>query len=168
MLKQTEVAGDHGDPDLAAALKQTSAKGRPVPLVVFGHMHHLLKGGKRRRDMVCVDPDSGTVFLNCAVVPRWGNLPVAPASGASTHQFTVVHMAAGGYVQSASDVWVGVCDGQCHIASEQTLVETQLLEEDRLLIRHVVTSNMDENTLWQEVNCFSSMKQRQNLNHSHA
>lgn len=38
-------AGDHGDPDLAAVLQQLREAGRQVALVVFGHMHHKLRGG---------------------------------------------------------------------------------------------------------------------------
>lgn len=37
-------AGDHGDPDLQSVLQQLQEAGRPVALVVFGHMHHTLKG----------------------------------------------------------------------------------------------------------------------------
>lgn len=37
-------AGDHGDPDLAHVLEQLQGAGRQVALVVFGHMHHTLKG----------------------------------------------------------------------------------------------------------------------------
>ena len=119
------LAGDHGDPDLASALKQASALGRPVPLVVFGHMHHMLKGGKRRRNMVHIDADSGTVFLNCAVVPRWGSHPVAQYhQDALLSQFTVVEMAADGYVQSACYVWVKTDGGQCCIVSKQEIVTT--------------------------------------------
>lgn len=37
--------GDHGDEDLEAALKQLVARDVCVSLVVFGHMHHTLRGG---------------------------------------------------------------------------------------------------------------------------
>lgn len=37
-------AGDHGDPDLQLVLQQLKDTGRQVALVVFGHMHHTLKG----------------------------------------------------------------------------------------------------------------------------
>jgi hypothetical protein len=40
--------GDHGDPDLAAALEQLAAGGVPVACVVFGHMHHSLRGAGMR------------------------------------------------------------------------------------------------------------------------
>ncbi|GAB4815730.1 hypothetical protein N2152v2_002776 [Parachlorella kessleri] len=61
--------GDHGDPDLQAALAALHHQGVPVPLVLFGHMHSTLKGGGQR-NMAHVDPVTGTVLLNCAVVPR--------------------------------------------------------------------------------------------------
>lgn len=36
------AAGDHGDPDLAAAIAELKASGRRVPLCLFGHMHSQL------------------------------------------------------------------------------------------------------------------------------
>lgn len=134
-------AGDHGDPDLASALKQATVLGRPVPLVVFGHMHHMLKGGKRRRNMVHID-DSGTVFLNCAVVPRWGSDPSAPhIKDAFSSQFTTVQMAADGYVQSASYVWVGNYGGQCCVLSEQEIIRTYSCVGNHLVRQFLVTGD---------------------------
>jgi uncharacterized protein (TIGR04168 family) len=40
-------AGDHGDPDLASVLLQLREAGRQVALVVFGHMHHKLRGERQ-------------------------------------------------------------------------------------------------------------------------
>ena len=40
----TPDQGDHGDADLEAALQQLREAGRHVSGVVFGHMHHVLKG----------------------------------------------------------------------------------------------------------------------------
>ena len=46
------IEGDHGDPESASqALKQASAKGRPVPLVVFVRMHHMLKVSKTQEQL---------------------------------------------------------------------------------------------------------------------
>jgi len=42
---------------------------RPVPLVVFGHMHHRLKRGQGERRSYCRDR-AGTAYLNTAFVPR--------------------------------------------------------------------------------------------------
>lgn len=36
--------GDHGDPDLQSALCQLADEGVHVSMVVFGHMHHNLRG----------------------------------------------------------------------------------------------------------------------------
>lgn len=141
--KSVVVAGDHGDPDLASALKEASASGRPVPLVVFGHMHHMLRGGRRSRNMVHIDPDRRTVLLNCAVVPRWQNEPIAPnKTDAWSSQFTVIHMAADGYVQSASYVWVGMHGKQCHVVSEQQIIRTQSCTHERLVRQFLVTGNI--------------------------
>jgi len=74
---------DFGDPDLEEALEMSAALGRPVSLVLFGHMHHTLKGGGMR-DMAHVDPKSGTVYLNAAFVPRVKRFPgdlLSPCGG---------------------------------------------------------------------------------------
>lgn len=42
-----------------------------MALFAFGHMHERLQKGAGNRRMVSVDVESGTVFLNAAVVPRW-------------------------------------------------------------------------------------------------
>ncbi|KAL3163273.1 hypothetical protein ABBQ32_009668 [Trebouxia sp. C0010 RCD-2024] len=139
----SDKAGDHGDPDLASALEDASASGRPVPLVVFGHMHHMLKGGRRSRNMVHIEADSRTVLLNCAVVPRWGTDPIAPNNpNACTSQFTVIEMAIGGYVQSASYVWVGTHGSQCCVVSEQKIIRTQSCTHNRLVRQFLVTGNI--------------------------
>lgn len=62
-------AGDHGDKDLQDAIDQLRQAGVKLPLVCFGHMHHVLSGGKGKRQMVSVD-SHGTVYLNAATVPR--------------------------------------------------------------------------------------------------
>ncbi|GIM12937.1 hypothetical protein Vretimale_16176 [Volvox reticuliferus] len=78
-------AGDHGDPDLQAALAALHRAGRRVSLVTFGHMHHRLYAANSRgrssrlRRMVALDPATGTVFLNAATVPR-----INPASFAAS------------------------------------------------------------------------------------
>lgn len=73
--------GDYGDRELTraiASLKQDESCS--VPLVVFGHMHHMLRGGGMRQ-MVAVDhadPSSPTVYLNAATVPRVRSRPISP------------------------------------------------------------------------------------------
>ena len=61
---------DWGDRDLALALDQLASRRRPS-LVVFGHMHHRLKGRQGERSTYQRDRH-GTVFLNAACVPRRG------------------------------------------------------------------------------------------------
>lgn len=65
-----QPACDWGDTDLALALRTLASRRKPE-LVVFGHMHHRLKGrrGERR---TFVQDRGGTVFLNAACVPRRG------------------------------------------------------------------------------------------------
>ncbi|GLI59666.1 hypothetical protein VaNZ11_001605 [Volvox africanus] len=82
-------AGDHGDPDLQAALAALHRAGRRVSLVTFGHMHHRLHAASRHRPsrlrrMVALDPATGTVFLNAATVPRIIPASIAAAAAAAT------------------------------------------------------------------------------------
>ncbi len=61
--------GDWGDLDLQLALRELEKRGFRVPLVVAGHMHHVLsypRGAYRKR---CVVTDR-TVYVNVARVPR--------------------------------------------------------------------------------------------------
>lgn len=106
------------------------AAGRHVPLVTFGHMHEKLCFGKKTRNMVEIHPDTGTVYLNAAFVPRVQHIKVAtsnsnlngesdtasadetaPAGGqgnkaVTAHQFTVAEVT-DGLVTRVSSVWVG-------------------------------------------------------------
>ena len=61
-------ACDWGDQDLALAIDRIRRQ-RPLPLVVFGHMHHRLKRGQGERCSFCIDR-AGTAYLNTAFVPR--------------------------------------------------------------------------------------------------
>jgi uncharacterized protein (TIGR04168 family) len=61
-------ACDWGDQDLALAIDRIR-RHRPVPLVVFGHMHHRLKRGQGERRSLHRDR-AGTLYLNTAFVPR--------------------------------------------------------------------------------------------------
>ena len=61
---------DWGDQDLALALERIRST-RPLPLVVFGHMHHRLKRGQGERSTFLMDR-RGTAYLNAACVPRCG------------------------------------------------------------------------------------------------
>ncbi|MCX5930903.1 MAG: TIGR04168 family protein [Cyanobacteria bacterium] len=61
-------ACDWGDQDLAQAIEQIRVE-RPLPLVVFGHMHHALNRGRGERRSFLIDR-RGTAYLNAAFVPR--------------------------------------------------------------------------------------------------
>lgn len=68
------IGGDHGDPDLAAAIVKARSLGKTIPLVTFGHMHHTLRHTKTQlRRSIHVD-EAGTVYLNAARVPRIVNV----------------------------------------------------------------------------------------------
>lgn len=59
--------GDHGDPDLRAAIEHARSRGKKVLAVLAGHMHHALHGGGRRTWQV---REGETLFVNAARVPR--------------------------------------------------------------------------------------------------
>ena len=107
------------------ALEHVEAAGRHVSLVAFGHMHEKLCFGKRTRNMVEIHPDTGTVYLNTAVVPRVRHMKIQPNSDSNgesdddiaragsqggkavtAHQFTLAEVS-DGLVTSISSVWVG-------------------------------------------------------------
>lgn len=109
--------------------------------------------------MAEVDPDSGIVYLNSAVVPRVRRLPLRTDGGKHgtdggkhgssgggggaadtipSHHFLVVELRQG-VVAAARDVWVGVqradgdaaCDStRCVVMREQELVRTSLAAAD--------------------------------------
>ena len=91
---------DFGDPDLEEALEVVAKQGRPAALVLFGHM----------------DPSTGTVYLNSAVVPRVRKFPPGSveaaeqsesgASGQRRGHHTLLVEMTGGAVTSARHVWV--------------------------------------------------------------
>ena len=62
---------DWGDRDLAIAV-ETMRRRRAADLVVFGHMHHSLRGGKGERLTFHRDRH-GTAYVNAACVPRSGS-----------------------------------------------------------------------------------------------
>ena len=59
--------GDHGEPDLAAAIAYARTQGKRIIAVVAGHMHHLTKQGEQRSWCLIQD---GTCYINAARVPR--------------------------------------------------------------------------------------------------
>lgn len=75
---------------------------RPLPLVVFGHMHHRLRrGGERHtfhRDR------RGTIYLNAACAPRHG----VDVLGRPLCHLSWVRLSAAGEVKQASHRWYGL------------------------------------------------------------
>jgi uncharacterized protein (TIGR04168 family) len=111
-------ACDWGDQDLALAIDRIR-RHRPVPLVVFGHMHHRLKRGQGERRTYCRDR-GGTAYLNCADVPRHGR----DGQGRELRHFSWVVLRDGQPVE-LSHRWYGL-DGQ--LLYQQTLHREAALE----------------------------------------
>ena len=108
------LGGDHGDPDLAAAIAAAKQSSKTVPLVAFGHMHHRLRHTKTRlRKQIDTNPP-GTVYLNAASVPR-----IIKAETTCLRNFSLVSLL-NRQVQEVSLVWV---DPQYQIASEEYLYQ---------------------------------------------
>jgi uncharacterized protein (TIGR04168 family) len=91
-------ACDWGDQDLALAIESIRRQ-RPVPLVVFGHMHHRLRRGAGERLSFSVDR-AGTAYLNSACVPRHGQ----DGEGRALRHFSWVVLR-DGRLQEASHRW---------------------------------------------------------------
>jgi len=91
-------ACDWGDQDLALAIDQIRPQ-RPLPLVVFGHMHHRLRRGQGERRSFCIDR-AGTAYLNSACVPRHDHDP----QGRALRHFSWVELR-DGRLMEASHRW---------------------------------------------------------------
>jgi uncharacterized protein (TIGR04168 family) len=94
------IGGDHGDPDLQAAIATLKAAGKQIPLVAFGHMHHQLRHTRQRQRQALL-VQAGTIYLNAACVPR---IQLTP-SGA-LRNLTLVTFAQGA-VRRVELVWLG-------------------------------------------------------------
>ncbi|KAG2310850.1 hypothetical protein Bca52824_022407 [Brassica carinata] len=121
--------GDYGDPDLEQALRQLKETTElSVPLVVFGHMHKELEGGKGNRKLVVQDSDNEIVYVNGAIVPRvieTNETPVGAAeseSGGTVRAFTLVEIL-DGKIKKVVESWVQVLGSMAKIVDEQTLFE---------------------------------------------
>lgn len=99
-------ACDWGDQDLTLAIRQIRLR-RPLPLVVFGHMHHALRRGQGHRRTLATDRQ-GTVYLNAAFVPRHGR----DQEGRELRHFSWVELVpdgrGGAQVLLASHRWYGL------------------------------------------------------------
>jgi uncharacterized protein (TIGR04168 family) len=92
------VGGDFGDPDLAAAIAQLQSRGKSIPLVTFGHMHHQLRHTAEKL-RTPVQRIGKTLYLNAARCPRIVNYPPI------LHNFSIVTLQ-NGQVTAASLIWV--------------------------------------------------------------
>ncbi|MGL4375054.1 MAG: TIGR04168 family protein [Microcoleaceae cyanobacterium] len=95
------LGGDFGDPDFRDAIAQTLELGKKVPLVTFGHMHHRLRHTKKLLRKSIHESEEGTVYLNCASVPR-----IIETQTGKLRNFSLVQLEEG-EVSEISLVWVG-------------------------------------------------------------
>lgn len=115
------LGGDFGDPDLAHAIAQTRAKGKTIPLVTFGHMHHKLRHTHQQL-RTAISATEGTVYLNAASVPRIvqnGSESPTETLRERCRNFSIVSLQ-GDVVSQVSLVWVGK---DFTVASEQILYQ---------------------------------------------
>ncbi len=94
------IGGDYGDPDLAQAIALLQARGKSIPLVTFGHMHHKLRHTKERLRQPIAIASNGTVYLNAARCPR-----VLSTVERTVRNFSIVTIA-DGKVAKAGLVWM--------------------------------------------------------------
>jgi len=136
--------GDFGDTDLRDGLEYARAKGRRVPLVVFGHMHKRLAHGAGDRTMLV--QERNTVMLNTAVVPRI----IEDGNGAPMHQFSVVTLCENN-VGAVHEVW---------LRTGSHLNEVKLLFHDE----KVLPANLlerEEQSLAASTNAFAPVEERE-------
>jgi uncharacterized protein (TIGR04168 family) len=92
---------DWGDQDLALAIERIR-RDRPLPLVVFGHMHHRLRRGGERTTFY--RDRRGTIYLNAACAPRHG----VDVRGRPLRHLSWVRLSATAGVEQASHRWYGL------------------------------------------------------------
>jgi uncharacterized protein (TIGR04168 family) len=95
------LGGDFGDPDLAEAIAEARQKGKHIPLVTFGHMHHRLRHTKERLRTMVNQDDHNTIYLNAASVPR-----IIELDGKKRRNFCLVSLE-NHQVMKTSLLWVG-------------------------------------------------------------
>lgn len=94
------IGGDHGDPDFAEAIAAIRDRGKPIPLVTFGHMHHRLRHTQERLRTQWQWDSWGTLYLNAASVPRHRKI-----EGKLARHFSLVTLA-GNRITAGQQVWV--------------------------------------------------------------
>lgn len=107
------IGGDYGDPDLAAAIAQTRAAGKRIPLVTFGHMHHKLRHTNQHLRQAIYATEE-TIYLNAARVPR-----IVQSGSDRFRNFSIVSLQ-GDVVSQISLVWLGK---DFTVVSEQILYQ---------------------------------------------
>jgi uncharacterized protein (TIGR04168 family) len=113
------LGGDYGDPDFTAAIDQTRACGKHIPLVAFGHMHHNLRHTKAHLRKMLQTDSEGTVYLNAASVPR-----IVQTARGRLRNFSLVTLEAG-LVSQVSSVWI---NSEWAIESETILYQRLALQ----------------------------------------
>lgn len=103
------LGGDHGDPDLAAAIAQTHTLGKHIPLVTFGHMHHRLRHTQTQLRTPVIQKQD-TLYLNAARVPR-----IIDVDGEKWRNFSLVCLE-NHQVETIELVWV---DEQFQVRSRE-------------------------------------------------
>jgi uncharacterized protein (TIGR04168 family) len=106
------LGGDHGDPDLGAAIAIARQLGKRIPLVTFGHMHHRLRHTQTRLRQRVESDLAATVYVNAATVPR-----IREVRGQKIRNFSLITLE-NSLVSSVVALWVG---------QEQQIIEQELL-----------------------------------------
>lgn len=114
--------GDFGDPDFQAAIAQTRATGKKIPLVTFGHMHHKLRHTTKQLRKPVYASKEGTIYLNAASVPR-----IIAKEGDRCRNFSLVYLQSG-VVSEISLIWMG---------QDFTVVSEQILYQPSQVVQHV-------------------------------
>eukprot|EP00250_Pteridium_aquilinum_P019640 c24509_g3_i2 orf=162-1208(+) len=125
-------AGDHGDPDLEAALKTVKEQAQHnVQLVIFGHMHKTLAHNRGNRTMLVRGQDN-IIYVNAAIVPRVLDVNACESNtnngGLETlRNFTVIDLAYG-QVEKVAETWVRV--GESVSVEEDTILYSSPSQQD--------------------------------------
>lgn len=105
--------GDWGDEDLESGLAACHA---PVPLVVFGHMHHALRHGGERQT---VQQAHGRLYVNAACVPRWRSTPRG-----RERAFTMIELTRSGSLASPPTRAAGAAPAEAETGSGDWVAST--------------------------------------------
>lgn len=95
------TGGDYGDPDLTEAIKQIHSMNKCLNLVTFGHMHHRVKNNHSRIRQVINQDQKGTIYFNCASVPR-----IITTNTGKQRNFSLIDWQQG-TIKEISLVWLG-------------------------------------------------------------